>query len=564
VTQPPRLVARALVASFTTVAVILAAVFALISLDVRQRVRQSVLENLDAGHQAAARLQRERQRELETTVSLLAESPTLKAALDTWQAERDAEPAIQRELVETVQREAEKIAARIGAHVLALLDLEGHIVVSAGPRATAWPRGAALRVRGQEDTPTEFVISLPAGAFRVMGAPLRLGDAVIGSIEVGRAIDHAYALDLAMLARGHSAVLIDNQVVATTLPTAVAAELTAAASATPHTSSVIELAGEAYAVRSAPEPPALFMTLASVDAAAAVATTSAFSGLTWIGGAAILFAGLGSFWLAHTLTRPIDQLSASVTKMTMARQFDALVPSTGTSRELDSLAQTFNNLIRALADAEAQTQAAYLGAIHALAAALDARDPYTAGHSERVSALAVEMGRAMALSDEELDVLRLGALLHDIGKIGVPDEVLGKPSALTAAEFELIRAHPVIGARILRSIPFLSPHLPIVELHHERQDGTGYPYGLIGDAIPLAARIVHVADAYDAITSARAYRPARLPQEAIAELNRGIGSDFDAASVQALVKALPRLPALQASFDPMAFQLPATVGRHAS
>jgi putative nucleotidyltransferase with HDIG domain len=564
VNQPPRLVARALAASFATVAVVLMAVFALISFDVRQRVRQSVIANLEAGQQAAARLQRERQQDLQTTVSLLAENPTLKAALDTWQMERHSGPAIQQELIETVQREADKIAARVGTPVLALLDIEGRIVASAGPRASAWPRGTTLRAKGQEEHAPEFVVSLPSGAFRVMGAPLRLGDAVIGSIEIGRAIDHAYAVDLAMLARGHSAVLIDQRVVATTLPGDAASDLASIMSTAAAVSAIVELGGDSYAVRHVVEPPATFLMLASIDAAAATATESAFAGLAWIGGAAAILAGFGSFWLAHTLTRPIDKVSAALTRMTMTRQFDAPVPATGTSRELDALTDTFNNLIRALADAEAQTQAAYLGAIRALAAALDARDPYTAGHSERVSTLAVEMGRSMALNDEELDVLRLGALLHDIGKIGVPDEVLGKPSELTAKEFELIRAHPVIGARILRSIPFLAPHLPIVELHHERPDGRGYPYGLSGQAIPLAARIVHVADAYDAITSARAYRPARLPQEAIAELNRGAGSDFDVVAVQALVAALPRLPALQASFDPMAFQFPATSSRQVS
>jgi putative nucleotidyltransferase with HDIG domain len=163
------------------------------------------------------------------------------------------------------------------------------------------------------------------------------------------------------------------------------------------------------------------------------------------------------------------------------------------------------------------------------------------------------MGRAMGLPDHDLATLRLGALLHDIGKIGVPDDVLGKPASLSADEFDLIRAHPVIGARILRSIPFLAAHLPIVELHHERPDGHGYPYGLIGEAIPLPARIVHVADAYDAMTSARAYRPARSPHDAIAELNQHAGTDFDAASVRALVTALPRLPVASASFDPTAF-----------
>jgi putative nucleotidyltransferase with HDIG domain len=564
VSHPPRLIARALAAAFTTVAAILIAVFVLISLDVRHRVRQSVVENLDSGQQAAARLQREREQDLRTTVSLLAENPTIKAALDTWQAERQSGAVIQSELVETLQREADKIAARVGSQALALLDTQGRIVASAGSRAHAWPRGLLLRTRGAEEHSPEFVAALPAGAFRVIGAPLSLGDAVIGSIELGRAIDQTYAMELASFARGHSAIVIGRQVVATTLPAGVLADLAAnVQDFEGRPSGIFRLAGESYAVRALAEPPVTFLTLASIDDQASTATQSAFRRLWWIAGAAVLLAGLGSLWLAHTLTRPIDKLTASVTAMTTERRFDTAVPATGDSRELDTLAATFNELIRALAEAEAETQAAYLGAIRALAAALDARDPYTAGHSERVSALAVEMGRAMALDEQALGVLRLGALLHDIGKIGVPDDVLGKPAALTPPEFELIRAHPVIGARILRSIPFLAAHLPIVELHHERPDGTGYPYGLAGDAIPLAARIVHVADAYDAMTSARAYRPARSPQEAIAELNRGIGSDFDGASVHALVTALPRLPVLQASFDPMAFQLHA-VGRVAS
>ena len=105
-------------------------------------------------------------------------------------------------------------------------------------------------------------------------------------------------------------------------------------------------------------------------------------------------------------------------------------------------------------------------------------------------------------------MLRLGALLHDIGKIGISDNVLRKPDGLTPEEFELIKEHPALGARILRTVPFLAEHLPIVELHHERPDGRGYPYGLTSSETPLLARIVHVADAFDAMTSARAYRPA--------------------------------------------------------
>ena len=180
-----------------------------------------------------------------------------------------------------------------------------------------------------------------------------------------------------------------------------------------------------------------------------------------------------------------------------------------------------------------------MGAIRALALALDARDPYTAGHSERVSVLSVAIGRTLNLPPAELEILRLGALLHDIGKIGVPDDVLSKPGTLTPAEYDKIKEHPVLGARILRSVPFLASHIPIVELHHERPDGQGYPHGLRDEDIPLAARIVHVADAYDAITSARAYRTARSSGDALRELWRCAGTMFHAEIVGALATALP-------------------------
>ena len=145
----------------------------------------------------------------------------------------------------------------------------------------------------------------------------------------------------------------------------------------------------------------------------------------------------------------------------------------------------------------------------------------------------------MQMTDAELDVLRLGALLHDIGKIGLSDAILRKPGPLTTEEYDQLKRHPGQGARILRPVPFLAPHIPIVELHHERPDGRGYPFGLRGDEIPVAARIVHVADAFDAITSARAYRPARGRAEAITELRRCSGTEFDPVSVEALVAALP-------------------------
>jgi putative nucleotidyltransferase with HDIG domain len=561
--RPPRLVARALIASFLTVAMILGASFVLVSVDARQRVRRSVVDNLESAQQIFAELESRREQDMLTTVSTLAENPTLKAALDTWQAERRAGGALVGEAVSTVQREVHKIATRIGADVLVVVDARDSIVASAGPRAGAFAPGAAMSVpASQTENGDTVVVTAEGGAFRMMELPLDVDGATIGALALGTALDSGYAKQLATLARAHSAIVIGDQLWATTLDTDVAEAFAESQSAMERLpalstveSAVIELGGESWAVRQVNSVgPATFFALASIDAAARGATFDALTGLGSIAIVSLVLGGVGSFWLARTLTRPIDQLSASLTAMSAARRFTIKVPATGTSRELDALANTFNTLIQSLAEAEAETQAAYLGAIRALAAALDARDPYTAGHSERVSVLSVEIGRVLQLGDVDLGILRLGALLHDIGKIGVPDDVLRKESALTASEFELIRAHPVIGARILRSIPFLAPHLPIVELHHERPDGRGYPYGLAGTGIPLAARIVHVADAYDAMTSARAYRPGRLPHEALAELHNGIGSDFDRASVEALVSALPRLPATSAGFDPAAFQ----------
>jgi putative nucleotidyltransferase with HDIG domain len=260
-------------------------------------------------------------------------------------------------------------------------------------------------------------------------------------------------------------------------------------------------------------------------------------GFTALG--AIGLALLGSITLARLLADPVGDLSTSLARMAATHDVTARLPLTGSSREIDALTETFNDLIASVAVAESETEAAYTGAIRALAAALDARDPYTAGHSDRVSVLSVAIGRTLSLSADDLEVLRLGALLHDIGKIGVPDDVLRKPSALTAAEFDTIKQHPVLGARILRSVPFLARHIPIVELHHERPDGRGYPVGLRGDGIPLAARIVHVADAYDAMTSARAYRGARPSGDALRELWRCAGTEFHAEIVGALATALP-------------------------
>lgn len=176
---------------------------------------------------------------------------------------------------------------------------------------------------------------------------------------------------------------------------------------------------------------------------------------------------------------------------------------------------------------------AFSSMIEAIALAIEKRDPYTAGHQHQVAALAVEIGRRMSLDEEQLFGLHLGATIHDIGKIAIPAEILNRPGELTEPEFAIIRYHPAIGYDILRGIDFPWPIADMVHQHHERLDGSGYPQHLTAPDICLEARIIAVADVFDAIISHRPYRPGRNLSEALDELKKGRGRSYDADVIDA-------------------------------
>ncbi len=184
-----------------------------------------------------------------------------------------------------------------------------------------------------------------------------------------------------------------------------------------------------------------------------------------------------------------------------------------------------------------QIQQAYLETIRMLAAAVEARDPYTGGHINRVTRFCLAIARRLGWHGEQLSHVEMGAILHDIGKINVDDAILRKPARLTPEEFERMRRHPDIGSQILRGISFLEPVIPYVRHHHERFDGTGYPDRLAGEEIPIGGRLVAVADAFDAMTSERPYHKAQPPAEAIAELQAMAGRQFDPEIVRVFVEA---------------------------
>jgi HD-GYP domain-containing protein (c-di-GMP phosphodiesterase class II) len=178
-------------------------------------------------------------------------------------------------------------------------------------------------------------------------------------------------------------------------------------------------------------------------------------------------------------------------------------------------------------------------------AALDAKDEVTEGHCERVARLTLHLARDMGVPEQQLIDIERGALLHDVGKIGVPDAVLKKPKELNDGEWEAMRKHPLLAGLMVSKIGFLEGSLPILLYHHERYDGTGYPFGLMGDKIPLEARIFSIIDAYDAMTSDRPYRAAMTHEAAMEEVVANSGLQFDPDVVAAFERLMETRPELQ-------------------
>ncbi|MBZ5545948.1 MAG: HD-GYP domain-containing protein, partial [Acidobacteriia bacterium] len=183
--------------------------------------------------------------------------------------------------------------------------------------------------------------------------------------------------------------------------------------------------------------------------------------------------------------------------------------------------------------------------VTALAFTIDAKDHYTQGHSQSVSRLAAQIGQQLGLTKEELEEIRLAGILHDIGKIGVPESVLNKPACLTPEEYELMKTHTTLGERILMplKVKAIGRIGKMVRHHHERVDGKGYPDGLSGEQIPLGARIITIADCYDTLISERSYKKACPLEDAILELQKGKGTQFDAPLLDAFLNFLATAPA---------------------
>jgi putative nucleotidyltransferase with HDIG domain len=254
----------------------------------------------------------------------------------------------------------------------------------------------------------------------------------------------------------------------------------------------------------------------------------------------VILGAIASALLASFLIKPIKELSAGVDEL---KKGTSRIPLRIYSHdELGKLTSNFNEMSTTIADQQSrlnkyarELEESYVSIVKVVAAAIDARDSYTHGHSARVSQLSVLMGKAIGLSKEELEDLEVACLFHDVGKIKTPDSILLKPSKLTQSEYQEMIRHVEYGASILSKAPSLRKYIPAVRHHHERQDGKGYPDGLSSDAIPLFASIIAIADTFDAMTSTRPYRKAFSEETALQEIVRVAGNQLRADLVAVFI-----------------------------
>jgi HD-GYP domain-containing protein (c-di-GMP phosphodiesterase class II) len=283
--------------------------------------------------------------------------------------------------------------------------------------------------------------------------------------------------------------------------------------------------------------------IAIQDEVAALASVADMRWQTmWISLVAALLTILIGIFFAKKLTHPVRELAGGAHRIASGDFSQRIAIKSRT--ELGDLGNSFNvmtdqieKFISDLQKSAEENRQLFIGTVKSLAAAIDGKDPYTRGHSERVSRFSVAIAQRLGLDDDEVEKIRISALLHDVGKIGIDDKILKKPAALTDEEYDVMKKHPQKGYKIMSQIPAMKEFLPGMYMHHEMVDGKGYPQGLKGEEIPLMGKIVAVADTFDAMTTDRPYQKAMKFEDAVARIESFVNTRYDAEVVGAFTAA---------------------------
>lgn len=522
---------RAFIWSFIPFAILMLVCFYATQKLVEDTVRDGLRSSLRTALASVARVRAKNEVQNHRFLRILGEDSSLKAGLRLVELNPENHDARL-----TVEEQLRELSSVLGFDFLLASNAKGE------PVAGVIRFGDQLAGLDPSHAPTtkSGLLNIGDRTFQLVSISVDQADENLGFLSVGE------QFDLAEL--GTPAVLAHNdQVIRSSIPGVGIDELTTALrGCKPHGECEMKIRSESFV--SLPLESGSFgdgyslRTFQSVDAAVApiqVLLRNIFVAAGIVGLiAALAIAVLSSRSIVRPISAVIDQLKSGE-HTGILPEFE---PWKVRIHEIRELTETFNRAAASIRQGREGLNEAYVEFVGSLASALDARDPYTAGHSRRVSEYSCAIGRVIGMAENEIESLRIGALLHDVGKIGIADSVLQKADGLTADEFSLLKQHPTIGRRILEGVHGFQEYLPVVELHHENWNGTGYPLGLLAENTPLPARVVKVADAYDAMTTDRPYRRGMTHDEALEILHKFSGIQFDRRLVHAFAEvALPQI-----------------------
>jgi putative nucleotidyltransferase with HDIG domain len=520
-----RFATRTFLSSFVPFAVLLGVSFWLIRASVIATVRDGLRVSVRDSEVALAREQTRYEARDRELLQGIAENPALKAGLQLLATER----SVRDQARNTVQDQLSEICDSLSFDFIMVSGAHGEPLAA----VVRYAGGFAPVNLARLQPPEQGLFSADDRIYEVTSVPLHEAGEQVATLTVGERFDISRS--------GVPAVLLHKgAVIAAQMRDLAPAQIEKAlAGCKPGTECEPQIQDQSYLslplglTAGAGDDGYVVRSLQNVDAASAPMQT-VLRKLFLVAGVMALAAMLGiSALSSRSIARPLAEVAASLRLSSATGELHEFPETQGGVQEIRDLTQGFNQASRAVRESRERLTRAYVQFVGSLAQALDARDAYTAGHSQRVSEYSCAIAKAMNIPDAEMETIRVGALLHDLGKIGISDLILQKPGHLTPEENEMIRQHPVIGKRILENVQGLEAYLGIVELHHENLDGSGYPHGLKGEQTPLHARIVKVADAYDAMTSDRPYRRGKSHAEAIAVLRSASGSQMDPSVVEA-------------------------------
>jgi HD-GYP domain-containing protein (c-di-GMP phosphodiesterase class II) len=524
---------RAFLLCFVPFAVLLACSFWIIQRHVQSTVREGLLASMRENQRSIASIHAKSDLENNRFLRVAGENTALKAGMELVRQNPGSVTARR-----TVEDQLRELCARMGFDFLLVSAPDGTPLAGVVRQAGSGGLGAGQLVPIDVATlgrRTKGLLWIGEQTFQVASVPIDEGDENLGILSVGEIFTFAEVTTPAILV--HEGTVAQSNLGGIGLADLNAALKNCRAESECdfrlHGADWISLPVQSYGEGN------LLRSLENVDLATAPVESRLHKLFLSLAFASVLIALLGSIVASRSIVKPIDTVVLHLRNAAATGVLPEFHGAPSSIAEIRELAEIYDRAALSVRAAGEDLQKAYLEFVGSLANALDARDRYTSGHSDRVSELSCAVAEAMQLDPVHVERIRIGALLHDIGKIGVADSVLQKPGKLTDEEFALVKEHPVIGRRILEGVKGFANYLGAVELHHENWNGTGYPKGQKGEETPIDARIIHVSDAYDAMTTDRSYRRGMTHERAISILVENAGIQFDPRIVEIFIN-LPK------------------------